>query len=116
MLRLSPSLQKLPRVMFTPTEPSRFLIKQQPQDGCLSTLETTHELLLALTSSGLDAYPLPAQLLDLFARMQAFQMKCAADPALAGYRRRAFRTPEQRVISPKRRRYIPTASAPPSEK
>jgi hypothetical protein len=43
-------------------------------------------------------------------------MKCAADPALAGYRRRAFRTPEQRVISPKRRRYIPVTSAPPSEK
>jgi DTW domain-containing protein YfiP len=75
MLRLSPSLQKLPRVMFTPTAPSRFLIKQQPQDGCLSTLETAHELLLALTSSGLDTYALPAQLLDLFARMQAFQME-----------------------------------------
>ncbi len=113
MLRLSPSLQQLPRVMFTPTAPSRFIIKQQPQDGCLSTLETTHELLLALTASGLDAYPLPAQLLDLFARMQAFQMKCAADPALAGYRRRAFRTPEQRVISTNRRKYIPTTAEPP---
>ena len=112
MLRLSPSLQRLPRVMFTPTAPSRFIIKQQPQDGCLSTLETTHELLLALTASGLDAYPLRAQLLDLFARMQAFQMKCAADPALAGYRRRAFRTPEERVISTKRRRYIPTTAEP----
>lgn len=114
MLRLSPSLQKLPRVMFTPTAPSRFLIKQQPQVGCLSTLETAHELLLALTASGLDTYALPAQLLDLFARMQAFQMKCAADPALAGYRRRAFRTPEQRVLSPNRRRYIPAPSAPPA--
>jgi DTW domain-containing protein YfiP len=114
MLRLSPSLQKLPRVMFTPTAPSRFLIKQQPQDGCLSTLETAHELLLALTASGLDTYALPAQLLDLFARMQAFQMKCAADPALAGYRRRAFRTPEQRVLSPNRRRYIPTPVEPPT--
>jgi hypothetical protein len=100
--------------MFTPTAPSRFLIKQQPQDGCLSTLETAHELLLALTSSGLDTYPLPAQLLDLFARMQAFQMKCAADPALAGYRRRAFRTPEQRVLSPNRRRYIPITAEPPT--
>ena len=114
MLRLSPTLQHLPRVMFTPTAPSRFIIKQQPQEGCLSTLEATHELLLALAHSGLDAYPLPAQLLDLFARMQAFQLKCAADPALAGYRRRAFRTPEQRVISTNRRRYIPTSAEPPA--
>jgi hypothetical protein len=41
MLRLSPSLQRLPRVMFTPTAPSRYVIKQQPVAGCLSTLETT---------------------------------------------------------------------------
>jgi DTW domain-containing protein YfiP len=108
MLRLSPSLQRLPRVMFTPSAPSRFIIKQQPQAGCLSTLETTHELLLALEKSGLDAYPLPAQLHDLFARMQAYQIRCASDPALAGYRRRAYRTPAERVLTPIRRRYIPT--------
>ena len=48
MLKLSPSLQRLPRVMFTPTAPSRYVIKQQPQDGCLSTLEACHELLLSL--------------------------------------------------------------------
>jgi DTW domain-containing protein YfiP len=108
MLRLSPSLQRLPRVMFTPSAPSRFIIKQQPQAGCLSTLETTHELLVALEKSGLDAYPLPAQLHDLFARMQAYQIRCASDPALAGYRRRAYRTPAERVLTPIRRRYIPT--------
>ena len=121
MLRLSPSLQRLPRVMFTPTSPSRFIIKQQPQAGCLSTLETTHELLLALEKSGLDAYPLPAQLHDLFARMQAYQIRCASDPALAGYRRRAYRTPAERVLTPIRRSYIqtpfeapsPSTSAPP---
>jgi hypothetical protein len=94
--------------MFTPTAPSRFIIKQQPQAGCLSTLETTHELLLALEKSGLDTYPLPAQLHDLFARMQAYQIRCASDPALAGYRRRAYRTPAERVLTPIRRRYIPT--------
>ena len=36
MLRLSPSLQRLPRLMFTPSAPSRFVIKQQPVEGCLS--------------------------------------------------------------------------------
>src|SRR4051812_45475550 len=77
MLRLSPSLQRLPRIMFTPTAPSRFVIKQQPHAGCLSTLEATHEVLLALERSGLDRYPLPTQLLSLFDRMQDFQLKCA---------------------------------------
>lgn len=97
MLRLSPSLQRLPRVMFTPSAPSRYVIKQQPQEGCLSTLEATHELLLALERSGLDDYPDKAQLLEVFARMQDYQLKCAADPARPGYRRRAYSAPEERI-------------------
>ena len=96
MLRLSPSLQRLPRIMFTPSAPSRYVIKQQPQEGCLSTLEATHELLLALERAGLDAYPLPDQLLGLFHRMQDFQLRCAADPNRAGYRHRAYRPPAER--------------------
>lgn len=82
MLRVSPSLQRLPRVMFTPTAQSRYRIKRQPQDGCLSTLEATHETLLALERTGLDRYPLPDQLLGLFERMQAFQIQCMSDPSL----------------------------------
>ena len=97
MLRLSPSLQRLPRVLFTPAEPSRFVIKQQPHPSCLSTLEAIHETLLALERSGLDTYALPAQLLGLFARMQEFQLRCAADPARAGYRHRAYRPPAERI-------------------
>jgi DTW domain-containing protein len=96
MLKLSPSLQALPRVMFTPTAPSRYLIKQQPHPACLSTLEATHELLLALERAGLDRYPLPEQLLGIFQRMQDFQLRCAADPTRAGYRHRAYRPPAER--------------------
>ncbi len=97
MLRLSPSLQRLPRIMFTPAEPSRYVIKQQPHESCLSTLEATHELLLALERAGLDRYPLPAQLLGLFQRMQEIQLRCAADPERPGYRRRAYKDPAARV-------------------
>lgn len=96
MLRLSPSLQRLPRVMFTPSQPSRFVIKQQPEAGCLSTLEATHELLRALEASGLDRYSLPAQLLGLFDRMQQFQIECAADPTRTGYRRKPYTPPALR--------------------
>jgi len=96
MLRLSPSLQRLPRIMFTPSAPSRYIIKQQPQAGCLSTLEAVHELLLVLERSGLDHYPQPELLLGIFHRMQDFQIRCAADPARAGYRRQPYSNPGER--------------------
>jgi DTW domain-containing protein YfiP len=119
MLRLSPSLQRLPRIMFTPAGVSRYVIKQQPQDGCLSTLEATHELLLALERSGLDHYPLPAQLLGLFDRMQQFQIKCAADPSRPGYRRQPYSQPGERLAphgrsGARRSRYLTAPSAPES--
>lgn len=97
MLRQSPSLQRLPRIMFTPSAPSRYVIKQQPVEGCLSTLEAVHELLTVLARTGLDAYPLPEQLLDVFQRMQDFQITCAADPNRGGYRRHPYSPPEQRI-------------------
>ena len=111
MLRLSPSLQRLPRVMFTATSLSRYVIKQQPQAGCLSTLEATHELLVALEHAGLDRYPLPDQLLGLFQRMQDFQIRCATDPDRTGYRRKPYSQPDQRTphrgASARRNRFIP---------
>jgi DTW domain-containing protein YfiP len=106
ILNQSPSLQRLPRIMFTAAAPSRYVIKQQPQEGCLSTLEATHELLIALERSGLDRYPLPEQLLGLFQRMQEFQIRCAADPTRSGYRRRPYSEPGQRAPSGERRRTL----------
>lgn len=97
MLRLSPGLQRLPRLMFTPSAPSRYIIKQQPVEGCLSTLEAVHELLTVLARSGLDRYEDPAQLLGLFQRMQDFQISCAADPNRGGYRRQPYGSPTQRT-------------------
>lgn len=99
MLKLSPSLQRLPRLMFTPTAPSRFVIKQQPQVGCLSTLEAVHDLMTALERSGLEHYSRPEQLLEIFRRMQDFQIRCAADSSLPGYRRRPYSDPRARIPS-----------------
>jgi DTW domain-containing protein YfiP len=93
MLKLSPSLQRLARVMFTPSAVSRYVIKQQPQEGCLSTLEATHELLLSLEKSELDRYSRPAQLLGLFQRMQEYQIRCACDPTRPGYRKKPYSDP-----------------------
>lgn len=97
MLRLSPCLQALPRVMFTPKDTSRYVIKQQPQAGCLSTLEATHELLTVLEARGLDRYTRPRHLLEIFGRMQDFQIKCASDPSRGGYRRRPYSEPSERT-------------------
>lgn len=75
MLKASPGLLRLPRLMFTPRERSRFTIKRQPRAECLSTLEATHELLLALDAAGLDRYPDKTRLIAAFNAMQDFQVE-----------------------------------------
>jgi DTW domain-containing protein YfiP len=86
VLRESPGLLRLPRVMFEPSEPSRFYIKRQPQKWCLSTLEATHELLLALEAAGLDSYPDKTRLIAAFMKMQAYQAERAANAGSPRYR------------------------------
>jgi DTW domain-containing protein YfiP len=116
MLRFSPSLQRLPRIMFSNAAPSRYVIKHQPEPGCLSTLEASHELLLALERAGLDRYPLPGQLLGLFQRMQDFQLRCAAESKRLGILRHAPRGDPKPVVatprsSPRRRKIFPPVAA-----
>jgi DTW domain-containing protein YfiP len=116
MLRLSPNLQRLPRIMFSGAAPSRYVIKRQPEPGCLSTLEATHELLLALDRSGLDRYTLPAQLLDVFQRMQEIQITRTAENRRLGISRHAPKPPRPAgapspASGPKRRRIFPAARA-----
>ena len=119
MLRLSPSLQRLPRIMFSNAAPSRYLIKRQPEPGCLSTLEAVHELLMALDRSGFDRYTLPDQLLGLFARMQEVQISKTAENRRLGisrYDRRArseFKAPAPPPL-PKRRRIFPVGTVRPA--
>ena len=100
MLTESTRLQTLPKLMFTPVEKSRFVIKRQPHEWCLSTLEATHQLLGAMAASGLDVYPDPAALPRLFDEMQKFQIDCASDPQRTGYRKKPYKTPEARSTLP----------------
>ncbi len=85
--RQSPSLLDLPRLQIEPRQPSRFTIKRQPAPWCLSTLEATHELLLALEAAGLDEYPDKRRLLDAFDAMQDFQVRSTAKAAVRTNRR-----------------------------
>ncbi len=75
ILRESPGLLTLPCVKFTPTVLSRYIIKRQPAPICLSTIEATHELLLALEHSGLDSYPDKERLLAAFFAMRDYQLE-----------------------------------------
>ena len=78
MANRSPSLLRLPRLAIEPASPSRFVIKRQPAPWCLSTLEATHEILLALDAAGLDVYPDKERLLGAFHAMQDYQLSKTA--------------------------------------
>lgn len=112
MLRLSPNLQRLPKIMFSNAAPSRYLIKRQPEPGCLSTLEATHELLLALDRSGLDRYSMPDQLLSIFMRMQEIQITRTVENRRLGIQRHAPKPPRITPLpviqpGPRRKRIFP---------
>jgi DTW domain-containing protein YfiP len=77
VLRESPRLAGLPRLRFSPQAASRWVIKRQPRDYCLATIEAIHELLCALEGSGLDSYPDKGRLLEAFAAMQGYQVERA---------------------------------------
>lgn len=94
MVKLSPILQRLPALMFTPSVKSRWTVKRQPDELCLSTLESVHCLMLALEQAGLDRYERPDQLLTVFTALNEFQVACANDPAKRNYRNRSAYTPQ----------------------
>jgi len=78
VLRASPGIANLPRIQFRSRDMSRWVIKRQPREYCLSTIEAIHELLCALESAGMESYPDKGRLLDAFAAMQRYQVERAA--------------------------------------
>ncbi len=54
MLKLSRNLQKLKRVSFDNTIKSKFIIKQQPESLCLSTIESVYTVLNLLKNGDLE--------------------------------------------------------------
>lgn len=77
MLRESENLKKLPKVSFTHTKNSEFKIKQQPNEYCLSTIESTlciiellkEHKLEDIKDSSLDSF------LEPFKQMVQYQIK-----------------------------------------
>lgn len=54
MLKASPNLDMLPKVSFTHTKRSAFVFKEQPQEYCLSTMESTLCVLELLNSQHIE--------------------------------------------------------------
>ncbi len=54
LLRVNPALASLPRIGFTPSQPSDYRIRRQPADFCVSTIEALAETLSLLEPEGGD--------------------------------------------------------------
>lgn len=80
MLRVSRNLQTLPRVSFTHSKTSQFLIKEQPEAYCLSTIESTLTVLELLHVQGIERIEEGAfeAFLDPFKAMVQYQIGCAS--------------------------------------
>jgi len=80
MLRVSRNLQTLPRVSFTHSKTSQFLIKEQPEEYCLSTIESTLTVLELLQEQGIEKIEKGAfeAFLNPFKAMVEYQIGCAS--------------------------------------
>jgi DTW domain-containing protein YfiP len=77
LLRINPELARLPRYAFTPSAPSNYRIRREPQPDFVSTLEATVEALELLESrDGRDARHVRA-LLGAFDAMVEHQLRFA---------------------------------------
>lgn len=100
MMKLTKTLHQLPRVSFTSNRISEFLVKHQPLPGCLSTVESIHQVLLDLNRMNLEStVEAHENLMDVFRYTVGQQMDLAKDPSRQGYRKKPFREPLERKIS-----------------
>ena len=102
MMKLTTSLHRVPRVSFKSDRVSEFKVKHQPMPGCLSTVESIHQVLLDLNRMGMEnTNPAHENLMDVFRHTVNQQMDLAKDPSRQGYRKKPFSLPENRKISKK---------------
>ena len=83
LLRVSTNLQTLPKLSFTHTKSSQFQIKQQPEDYCLSTIESTLTILELLEMHKMECIEQDAMeaFLNPFKAMIKYQIECISESA-----------------------------------
>ena len=84
MLKLSKNLQKLKRVSFDNEIKSKFIIKQQPESLCLSTIESVYTV-VNLLKDGVEKCETKGFLLP-FEKMIEYQIECTLNPNNKKYR------------------------------
>jgi len=95
MLKLSKNLQKLKRVSFNNKIKSKFIIKQQPESLCLSTIESVYTLLNLLKKGNLEQCETKGFLLP-FEKMIEYQLEC-----ILNVNNKNYRSTANREITPK---------------
>lgn len=85
MLKLSTNLQQLRRVSFDNKITSKFIIKQQPEALCLSTIESVFTVLNLLRDGNLENCETKGFLIP-FEKMIAHQLEYMRDPQSKHYR------------------------------
>jgi DTW domain-containing protein YfiP len=90
MMRVSQILKDMPKVSFCQNYRSRFLIKHQPHEACLSTIETLYYCLESLKGQGLEPQlqEKHQNLLNTLDALVQFQVKCEHDPDIPSSRGR----------------------------
>ena len=95
MLKLSTNLQKLKRVSFDNKIKSKFIIKQQPEPLCLSTIESVYTVINLLKEGDLEQCETKDFLIP-FEKMIEYQLESILNPNNKNYRSTA-----NREINPK---------------
>jgi DTW domain-containing protein YfiP len=104
MMKLSTCLHSIPKISFSNGRKSIFAIKHQPNEMCLSTIESVHQLLIDAEKVGLENIgEAKNNLMEVFQAMINFQIKCASDPTIPSYKKfkKAYKLPTERVPSQK---------------
>ncbi len=102
MVKLTKKLHPIPRVSFETNKVSEFHIKHQPLPGCLSTVESIHQVIKDLNRMGIESTDdREESLLDVFRYTVNQQLSLARDSERQGYRRKAFSDPKKRKTSKK---------------
>jgi len=92
MKKRSHNLHSLPQLSLSPPRPSQFIIKKQSHRSHVSTIESIYYFLEEWQAQGMeDLQGKHHGLMDSFRDMVNFQLECARNTKLTGYRRNAVR-------------------------
>ena len=84
ILRLSKNIQNLQKISFRAGYKSQFQFKTQPEEECLSTIESCYYLINELKGAGICKDVSAEPLMNIFKRMVAFQLESQKERERSG--------------------------------